>query len=70
MPDRMTQQKKILRYMESMGSITTMEAFRLGVTRLSARILELKKMGYNIEKEMSGGSPNYAIYRLGEERDV
>ena len=68
MSDRMSQEKKIISYMEKNGSITTMEAFqKLGITRLSGRIFDLRQKGYNIVKEMSGGDPNYAIYSLGEE---
>jgi hypothetical protein len=37
--------------MKDNGSITSWEAFQeLGVTRLSARIFELKKMGYRFSK--------------------
>lgn len=44
-----SQNDRILKYLESHGSITTMEAFiELGVTRLSGRIYELKENGYNI----------------------
>jgi len=43
----------ILDHMRDYGSITSMEAFSVfGVTRLSARILELREMGYDIETMM------------------
>lgn len=47
----MKQNEKILAYMQSHGSITTLDAIiDIGVTRLAARIYDLKKEGHNIEK--------------------
>lgn len=44
-----TQKEAVLNYMQKHGSITTLEAIHeLGVTRLSAKIFELKKDGYDI----------------------
>ena len=41
--EKKTQADRVLEYMQKFGSITTMQAFAdLGVTRLSARIYELK----------------------------
>lgn len=49
----MTQSEMVLEYIEDFGSITTYEAFiELGITRLSARIFDLKKKGYNFKKTM------------------
>lgn len=43
MEKRKTQAERVLEYIQKYGSITTLDAFRdLGVTRLSARIYELK----------------------------
>lgn len=68
MDARMTQNKAVVEYMTVHGSITSMEAFaNLGITRLSGRILELRRKGYNIITERSGGEKNYAIYKFGEE---
>lgn len=40
---------RIINYMKLHGGITSMDAFKdLGVTRLSARIFELRKLGYDI----------------------
>lgn len=45
----MTQKDMVLDYMNQYGSISTLEAFRdLGITRLSARIFELKEKGVHI----------------------
>ena len=49
----MTQTQTILRHLKSLGSISPQEAFRdYQITRLAARILDLKKAGYRIETEM------------------
>lgn len=46
----MTQARKILEFMQTYGSISSMEAFRkLGITRLSARIYDLRRAGYQVE---------------------
>lgn len=44
------QQERVLSYMQTYGSISSLEAFKdLGVTRLSAVIFELKKKGVRIK---------------------
>ena len=51
--NKMTQNTKVLKYMELFGGITTKEAMeRLGVYRLSGRIFDLKKMGHCIKTTM------------------
>ena len=48
----MTQEQKVLRHLQEIGSITSWEAImEYGITRLSAIILNLKKQGYEIESE-------------------
>ena len=47
-----TQVMKIIRYMQKHGSITTMQAFGIGVTRLASRIFDIRRMGIEIESEM------------------
>lgn len=48
----MTQNEKVVAYMQEHGSITTKQAFRdLGVSRLSARIKDLMYKGVSIRKE-------------------
>lgn len=45
----MNQEQKIIDYLERFGSITTLDAFRdLAITRLSARIFNIKNMGYKV----------------------
>ena len=66
---------RILNHFKKNGSITSMEAFQnYGITRLSARIKDLRDMGYDIVTHMVE-SPNrygeitrYAKYVLRGER--
>lgn len=47
-----TQRDLVVKFIDDFGSITSWQAFtELGITRLSARIWELKDMGYKFEKE-------------------
>lgn len=68
----MSQCEKILKYIETEGSITPLDALReFGCMRLASRISELKRAGYPINKDMEtaknkAGEPvRYARYRLG-----
>ena len=67
----MKQKERILQYMRDFGSITQLEAMRdLGCMRLGARVYDLKRDGYAINKEMEtsknryGEDTSYARYRL------
>lgn len=67
----MTQKEMVLDMLKTNGSITSWEAFtELGTTRLSGRIFDLKKDGYEIEKEnitrknRYGHSVTFAKYTL------
>lgn len=56
----MTQAQRVLQYIREFGSISTWESFRdLGVTRLSARIFDLKKQGYEFETKMETNKNRY-----------
>ncbi len=66
----MTQTNRVLDYMKTYGSITSLEAFRdLGVTRLSGVIFDLRKQ-YNIvsktekSKNRYGENTSYSRYYL------
>ena len=67
----MTQAQTILRHIKSLGSISPQEAYRdYQITRLAARILDLKKAGYHIETEMREHpltGTRYARYTLVRE---
>lgn len=56
----MTQHERILRHFEDFGSLTQAEALQeYGISRLSARISELKSAGYPIRLEMVSGRNRY-----------
>jgi len=60
MSNKETQTKAILDHLMKNGSITSMESFELyGCTRLSARIFDLRKKGYDIETHMIAGKTRY-----------
>jgi len=49
----MTQAETVIRHIKSLGSISPQEAYRdYQITRLAARILDLKKAGYHIKTDM------------------
>lgn len=54
------QKERIIRYINDFGSITTKEAFiDLGVSRLSARIADLKDEGYEFTDEWESSKNRY-----------
>jgi hypothetical protein len=66
-----TQTERILRHLKDYNSITTWEAIQeYGITRLSARIFDIKDMGYKIKSEIEtatnryGETVNYKRYIL------
>lgn len=49
----MTQCERIIDYIKTFGSITTLDAFKdLGITRLASRIHDLTEDGFEFEREM------------------
>ena len=68
-----TQEQKILEYINEHGSITQRDAVMLGCYRLSARIFDLKKMGYVIVTAMEtvptvdGNTATIGRYSLKED---
>ena len=70
----MTQNETILQYMRTHEGISTYKAFEMRITRLAARIAELRNDGYSIvsEKRQSKGisgdekPKTYVLYRLEE----
>ena len=56
----MTQNQIILKHLQKKGYISTFESYDLyGITRLSARISEIRKMGYNIASVSQKGTNRY-----------
>ena len=50
---RLKQTERILRHLETCGSISSLEAMQeYGIMRLASRINDLKKAGYPIRREM------------------
>lgn len=71
----MNQEQKVIDYAEKFGSITTLDAFRdLAITRLSARIFNIKKLGYKVSsvreksKNRLGEEVNYSRYFIEKEQ--
>lgn len=48
----MSQAREIIEYVKNHGSITTMEAFGMGITRLASRVHDIKSFGITVNKEM------------------
>lgn len=56
----MNQHKAILEYLDAHGSISPMQAFsELGITKLSTRISELIRRGYDFKKIPTEGKNRY-----------
>lgn len=73
----MTQNDRILNYLHDGGSITDSEARDLfGCNRLSARIYEIKALGFDVRKTMESGvnrfgeRVSYARYWLKEKKNA
>ena len=70
----MTEKQKVLEHLWENDTITSREAFdEYGITRLAARIADLRKDGWVITttnkagKNRFGHTVVYAVYRLGKE---
>lgn len=62
----MGQNERVLRHLKSYAGITTLTAYeKYGVTRLSARIWDLRNNGYDIVSV-----PKQVVNRFGERCDV
>lgn len=67
----MTQNEKVLDYIQQYGGITQLEALRdLGILRLASRVSDLRKLGNDIGREMiavrnrEGGTTKVARYYM------
>lgn len=69
----MTQHQAIIDYIRKYGSMTPMDAFPLGITKLATRVSEMRKQGieFDIQMEQDINKNNktvrYARYRLKEQ---
>ena len=67
----MTQEQRIVAYLDKHGEITQREAVNLGCYRLSARIHDLRQQGIVIKSEVrtvknaDGSHSNIAVYTYG-----
>ena len=66
-----TQNDLVLEYLQKFGSITSLQAFEdLGITRISARIFDLREAGHHIMSEnvkvprRNGETTTVSKYRL------
>lgn len=71
----MNQGEQVIEYLKNVGSITPMDAFfDLGITKLSTRISELKKLGYEFDqhwvkaRNRYGKPVKYMEYSLAGDR--
>lgn len=64
----MSQKQIVLDYMRMHEGISTYKAFEMKITRLAARISELRDDGYSIlsERRMSEEHKPYVLYKLEE----
>ena len=66
----LTQVQKITNYIQEHGSISTMEAFQMGITRRASRSHALRRSGLDIESEpvsgknRDGETVHYSRYKL------
>lgn len=72
----MNQQEMVIEYMTYFGSITPMEAFaELDITRLSAKIYDLKREGYIFDEKREtvvnryGEKVSYKRFWIKEKKD-
>jgi hypothetical protein len=68
---KLTQCDKVLRHLQTYGSLTSLEAVtEYGILRLASRINDLKRMGHKISsstesgKNRFGETTHYSVYKL------
>ena len=54
----MTQKQEILEYIRKHGSITPMDAFPLGITKLATRVSEMRSAGIEFDIEIIKDIPD------------
>lgn len=60
------QAREVLKHMERHGSISLIAGLGMGITRLAARINDLRNAGFNIVTELvpDSSKSRYAVYHL------
>ena len=70
MGQALTQNQRILEFIKAHGSITPMDAFEMGITRLAACVFEMRRRGIDIVTETVetvnryGDKVRFARYRV------
>lgn len=68
----MTQIDRIIEFVKAHGSITPMDAFEMGITRLAACVFEMRRKGINVVTDTAesvnryGEKVRFARYRVTE----
>lgn len=68
----MTQIDRIIEFVKAHGSITPMDAIDMGITRLAARVCEMRRKGINVVTDTAesvnryGEKVRFARYRVSE----
>ena len=71
----MTQWNKIAKYIEDNGSITSLDGFRIGCTKVTTRISEMRRAGYKFIEaweeatNTDGEKVRFKRYRLVTENE-
>ena len=66
----MTQEQRIVEYIQTHGAITPMDAFGMGITRLAARVHDMRRKGIPVVTDtiesinQYGEKKHFARYRI------
>ena len=63
MAAKANQHKRIAEYIKQHGSISEYDAHLIGIMKLSARLTEMKRLGYPLKGEWVKGRNEYWAYR-------
>ena len=63
MAERANQHKRIVAYIKQHGSISEYDAHLIGIMKLSARLTEMKRLGYPLKGTWVKGRNEYGAYR-------
>lgn len=63
MATKLNQHKRIAEYIRLHGSISEYDAHRIGIMKLSARLTEMKRLGYPLKGTWVNGRNEFGTYR-------